>query len=326
MTHYAMGSAGLVQNRKFHPRILMRTLSEGKIDDQIHIAGHPVYPGYIVRGSRKSLMVEAGLNIVGPSYRAGAAAFLGNENALNYLLVTHGHYDHLGAFPYLKRNIPDMELRAHEITGTLLQKEKVLATMNFLSRQTWKYFDNLQDGVSEDVEIRYAPCGDPIREGDVIDLGGISCEVYETPGHTQDHLSFFLPEKGILFSGEALGNPIRETEDQVKIEFLSSYTSYINSIQKLMTLIPRVKILALSHIYYYTGKDVPHFMNNALRDTINYRNLIESYLDMENGDIEKAIATMLRVEYDEKGNIYQERNAYATNIAAQIKAVAAVRN
>jgi hypothetical protein len=47
---------------------------------------------------------------------------------------------------------------------------------------------------------------------------------------------------------------------------------------------------------------------------------------MENGDIEKAFATMLRVDYDEKGNIYQERNAYATNIAAQIKAVAAVRN
>jgi len=61
----------------------------------------------------------------------------------------------------------------------------------------------------------------------------------------------------------------------------------------------------------------------ALRDAIEYRNLICSYLDKENGDIEKTTATMARIEYDEKKSVYQERNAYMANLAAQVKTVAA---
>jgi hypothetical protein len=34
---------------------------------------------------------------------------------------------------------------------------------------------------------------------------------------------------------------------------------------------------------------------------------------------------MVRVEYDEKKSVYQERNAYVTNLTAQVKAVAACR-
>ena len=35
-----------------------------------------------------------------------------------------------------------------------------------------------------------------------------------------------------------------------------------------------------------------------------------------------AIETMARKEYDETGTIYQERNAYLTNLTAQVKHIA----
>lgn len=92
-----------------------------------------------------------------------------------------------------------------------------------------------------------------------------------------------------------------------------------------MTLLPRINIMAMSHLYYYTGEDVPRFMEMALKNTVLYKELIERYLDRENGDSEKAASTMLRVEYDEKGAVYQERNAYAKNVTAQVKALAALR-
>lgn len=66
-------------------------------------------------------------------------------------------------------------------------------------------------------------------------------------------------------------------------------------------------------------------MDMALRDAYDYRNLIDSYLDMENGDIQKATATMARIEYDEKKSVCQERNAYVANLTAQVKAVASLR-
>jgi glyoxylase-like metal-dependent hydrolase (beta-lactamase superfamily II) len=303
----------------------MRISAEKQLNERIRIAGHPIYPGYLIRGSSANIMIEAGLNILGPAYLGEAQKFFGSAAGLDSLLVTHGHYEHMGALPYLKRNIPALDLRAHPVTSGLLEKEKVVKVMNFLSRETWGYFEGLREEDAGDVEIRPVPFGKPLKEGDVISLGDWNCEVLETPGHTQDHLSFFLPEPGILFPGEALGNPVMQTEEQVKIEFLTSYAGYLDSMQKLIAMLPRVRVIAMSHLYYYTGEDVPRFMKLALDDTLRYRELIEQYLDMANGDVELAKSTMLRVEYDEKRAVYQERNAYAVNLGAQIKAVAALR-
>ncbi|NPU85983.1 MAG: MBL fold metallo-hydrolase [Syntrophaceae bacterium] len=305
----------------------MRRAAEGKLNDRIFITGHTVYPGYIVKGSKRSVMIEAGLNILGPSYLRQASEFLGSPDSLDSLFVTHGHYEHMGALPFLKRSIPGLELRAHESTGRLLENEKTLKVMNFLSDQTAQYFDDIEvkdEGV-EETRIGPVEFADPLREGDAVDLGDCTCEVFSTPGHTRDHLSYFLREQGILFPGEALGNPIMEREDLNKVEFLTSFPDYVSSIEKLRSLGSSVKVIAMSHLYYYTDDDVPRFMDMALRDAHAYRDLIDSYLDMENGDIERAAATMARVEYDEKKSVYQERNAYVTNLTAQVKAVAAMR-
>ncbi len=50
----------------------MRVSAEGKINERILILGHPIYPGYIVKGSNKTMMIEAGMNIIGPALSAAA--------------------------------------------------------------------------------------------------------------------------------------------------------------------------------------------------------------------------------------------------------------
>ena len=307
----------------------MRISAEGKINEKVMVLGHPIYPGYIVKGSNRTMMVEAGMNILGPLYlkQLRELADTGALSRLDSLIVTHGHYDHIGALPFLKRNIPPLEVRAPEAAISVMGSEKAVRTMNFLSRETSKYFEGMGIKIDDWDEIAIGPVefAEPLRDGDVIDLGGWTCEVISTPGHTRDHVSFFLREPGILFPGEALGNPIMEREDLNKVEFLTSFRDYVDSIEKLLRLKPLVKVIAMSHLYCYTGEDVPRFMDMALRDANEYRSLIDSYLDRENGEVEKATATMVRVEYDEKKSVYQERNAYVANLTAQVKAVAALR-
>jgi len=94
--------------------------------------------------------------------------------------------------------------------------------------------------------------------------------------------------------------------------------------EKLMPLRPRT--IAMSHLYFYDGYDKARlFFDRSYRATLDYRELIESYLNEVHGDVADAVERMVRIEYDETGNIYQERNAYITNIRAQIKAIAELK-
>jgi proline dehydrogenase len=96
----------------------------------------------------------------------------------------------------------------------------------------------------------------------------------------------------------------------------------MHSIEKLRELDP--EIIALSHVYVYTGQDARRYMERTGQATIEYRRLIEQYLNEADGNIESATDMMVKVEYDEKGNVMMERNAYIANLKAQIKAVAEI--
>lgn len=290
----------------------------GEIEGPIQAAGHYIYPGYMIKGGQKNLLIEAGVNILGPAYLKEIQSFFGGTHLLDYSFVTQSHYDHLGALPYLKRAIPEVIIGASPRVAPLLQKEKVISTMNFFSAQLWDYFKKEMSPCSENIGITPFPVDLELKEGDVIDLGELHCEVYETPGHTRDHLSFFIPELSMLFPGEALGNPAGDGA-QVKVEFVTSYTDYVNSMKKLEALQP--KTIAMSHMYVYSEDDAALFMNRSIKATVDYRDLIETYLNEAHGDLESACEMMVKVEYDQKGEVLMERNAYIANLNAQIKAV-----
>lgn len=44
----------------------MKQLSQGKINDDVYVAGNHMYPGYVIKGKDKNLMIDAGMNLMGP--------------------------------------------------------------------------------------------------------------------------------------------------------------------------------------------------------------------------------------------------------------------
>jgi len=292
--------------------------AEGEIAADVYAAGHYIYPAYLIRGAKKRLMIEAGINLLGPTYLKDMGRFFSDETGADYALVTQSHYDHLGALSYLKEKYPGLMIGASPHVASLVSKPSVLKTMNFLSGQLGDYFKDEIDAATEDVTIRPMKIDWGLKGGDIIHLGGCSCQVFETPGHTRDHLSFYFPEKSLLFPGEALGNPAGDGTD-VKVEFVSSYTDYVDSMEKLCRLSPRT--MAMSHMYVYGDDDVKRFMGRTLRATVAYRDLIVTYLDQAHGEIDAAVRQMTTVEYDRKKSVLMERNAYIANLTAQIKAV-----
>jgi glyoxylase-like metal-dependent hydrolase (beta-lactamase superfamily II) len=299
----------------------MKLEAKGNFGDWITVAGNHFYPGYVIRGRKKRLMIDAGINLMGPAYIASLNHILGGNDALDYVFATHSHFDHLGSIPYLKRKLPRIQAGAAPRVGGLMQKQSVLDLMTTLSELQRPFFQHIVG--DEDVRITPVNFDIDLKEGDIFDLGSVTCEVYEVPGHTADSLAFYIPEIRALFGGEAYGIPEGDKDGEVQVEFLSSYEDYIASLEKIIRLQPR--LIGMAHMWVFTDDDATGFLKRSLEATPRYRKLIETYLDSANGDVAAAVLSMAQKEYDEKGTIAQPRESYIQNLNAQVRRVAAMQ-
>ena len=296
--------------------------AQGDINDFISTAGNMAFPAYVIRGSSRTLMVDAGVNLLGPLYIESLNRIIGGSESLDYLFLTHSHYDHVGSMPYLKRKIPNLKTGGHERISQLMSKKSVLDHMNLLGGSYADAFGHIPG--NEDVSISASTLDIHLQDGDIIDLGGITCRVIATPGHTRDSVSYFIPEARALFCGEALGIPEGENGSYIQAEFVSSYYEYLASIENLISLEP--EIIGLGHVWVFTGDDARRYMEDSYRATGEFKDLIGQYLDRASGDVGSAIELMMVNEYDKKGIIKQERNAYLANLSAQVRLVSEMRN
>lgn len=91
---------------------------------------------------------------------------------------------------------------------------------------------------------RGAPCVDvPVKHGDGLALGHLTIRVLETPGHTDDSVSFALP--GVVFTGDAL--LIRGAG---RTDFQNgSATELYDSITKVLFALPDATVVYPGHDY-----------------------------------------------------------------------------
>lgn len=109
------------------------------------------------------------------------------------ILLTHGHFDHIGAVNQLKEryNIP-------VIVGA--KEEKVLTDSRM----------NLSSMFGEPVKVN----GDKfLEDGENFQVAGFDIQYVLTPGHTPGSGCFYIEEEQILFSGDTLFQASRGRTD-----------------------------------------------------------------------------------------------------------------
>ena len=103
------------------------------------------------------------------------------------IFLTHSHFDHIMGLSYI--------YNAYCITPRCHPAEQEVYEMMPIMAQ--KYF-----GIQLDLPL--PPLGEPLREGNVVELGQIRLHVIHTPGHTPGGICLHEPYHKVLFSGDTL--------------------------------------------------------------------------------------------------------------------------
>lgn len=123
---------------------------------------------------------------------AANARFLSNmlvNQQLNCvaILLTHGHYDHIGALPEL------LELVGHKVP--VYASEEEADVLNDPRKNLSAMLSGQMLTVKPDILL---------KDGEELELLGAKLRCFQVPGHTKGGMCYYLPENQMLFSGDTL--------------------------------------------------------------------------------------------------------------------------
>ncbi|AMU86505.1 MBL fold metallo-hydrolase [Dehalococcoides mccartyi] len=104
---------------------------------------------------------------------------------VKYIVLTHGHLDHLAGLEYARKLYPEAKLCFHPADASLSENVELVSYLGMSALPT----------LAPDI---------PLSEGSTLELGKIKFSVISIPGHTPGGICLYT--RGYLFSGDTLFN------------------------------------------------------------------------------------------------------------------------
>ena len=142
-----------------------------------------------------------------------------NLSAVEFVALSHSHYDHIGALPYIRKKYPDVTVCGSGHCAKILERPGARTLMKELGETARNQYDPdssfeiIVDGLFADRVL---------KDGESVSLGDETVTAFETPGHTNCSMSFLLMPLNLLFTSESTG--ILEGKDDVHTPSLKLFS------------------------------------------------------------------------------------------------------
>jgi glyoxylase-like metal-dependent hydrolase (beta-lactamase superfamily II) len=176
-----------------------------QVAEGVHRLGSRLFNYYLLEDGEALTVVDAGLPGLRPSLDETLTALGRSLGDIRAVVLTHGHGDHIGIAEALRTEagVPVyIHARDEELARTGRQPKRERSLVPYLRYgAAW----GLIAGFMRNGRPPKIGAVTTFGDGDVVDVPGRPV-VIPTPGHTDGHVSFHLPDRGVLFAGDAMNN------------------------------------------------------------------------------------------------------------------------
>ena len=156
--------------------------------------------GFLIDNGETSILYDTGFGFTGDKLAENVKKCLGDRK-LDYIFLTHSHYDHALGAVYVKKLYPEAKIVAGEYAAKIFEKPSAKSVMRRLDRQFARKcgvyeYEDLIDNLKVDISV---------NDGDEITAGDMTFKVINLPGHTKCSIGFYLEENKLLLNSETLG-------------------------------------------------------------------------------------------------------------------------
>jgi glyoxylase-like metal-dependent hydrolase (beta-lactamase superfamily II) len=299
--------------------VIVRIRDFGKVRDNLWHLGREESGIYVLQGLEHSMIINGGMSCIVPDILGQMNIFNIDEGRIDKLLILHAHFDHVGIVPFLKRRHPEMEIYASARAWEILTTPKAISTINQFSTLTNEKMGINDELSSYDLDWRDDVSGITVKEGDSIDLGGLTVSIMKTPGHSSCSISAYVPEIKVLFPSDAGGIPYR---DEIIPAGNSNYTLYQQSLEKLKVL--DADYICADHFGYVIGEETRSFVSKTSDVAKQFRELMESAY-RRTGNVDEAVQHLIDIRYKERPDYFMSREILTGVYRQMVKHIAAAQ-
>ena len=171
-----------------------------------------------------TILIDSGFGFSSEKLYKNIRQVLG-QRSLDYILLTHSHFDHCLGSGYLAQMYPDLKIICSSYAGKILAKESARTVMHRLDMAAAEA-DN--ESYTDFTHLLHADIY--VEDGDLLDLNGTLIRAVSLPGHTKCSTGFYFEKDKIFHGCETMG--ILCSDRTVMPSFLVGYNMTCESIKK----------------------------------------------------------------------------------------------